>query len=226
MATSLVALAHGLPFFHAGDELLRSKSLDRDSYNSGDWFNVLDFTGRRSAFGTGLPTQIKNGDKWDLMRPLLRDTSVRPTPEMVAATTDKFCELLQLRKSTGLIGLIDAADILEKVDFPDCGPHQMPGVIVMQICNGRPAHGGGSSSLLCDRFARVVIVFSCSLEVVKVPIPPAMASLCGGKLPMRLHPIQESSADAPTREASVLNDSRELQVPPQTASVFVEPLQD
>ena len=23
----------------AGDELLRSKSLDRDSYNSGDWFN-------------------------------------------------------------------------------------------------------------------------------------------------------------------------------------------
>jgi hypothetical protein len=29
----------GIPFFHAGDEILRSKSLDRDSYNSGDWFN-------------------------------------------------------------------------------------------------------------------------------------------------------------------------------------------
>lgn len=33
----------GIPFFHAGDEILRSKSLDRDSYNSGDWFSRLDF---------------------------------------------------------------------------------------------------------------------------------------------------------------------------------------
>eukprot|EP00930_Biecheleria_cincta_P056506 TRINITY_DN42611_c0_g1_i1.p1 TRINITY_DN42611_c0_g1~~TRINITY_DN42611_c0_g1_i1.p1 ORF type:complete len:1074 (-),score=162.21 TRINITY_DN42611_c0_g1_i1:240-3422(-) len=226
MATSLVALAHGLPFFHAGDELLRSKSLDRDSYNSGDWFNLLDFTGRRSAFGTGLPTKAKNGDKWDLMRPLLRDASVRPTPEMVAATTAKFCELVQLRNSTRLIGLTDASDVLEKVDFPHCGPQQMPGVIVMQICNGPPARGGSSNSLLCDHFARVVIVFSSCLEAVRVPIPAVKASLRGGKLPMKLHPIQANSADAPTREASVLNDSSELHIPPQTASVFVEPLQD
>jgi len=36
-----VVLLQGIPFFHAGDETLRSKSLDRDSYNSGDWFNRL-----------------------------------------------------------------------------------------------------------------------------------------------------------------------------------------
>lgn len=35
----MVCPLQGIPFFHAGDELLRSKSLDRDSYNSGDWFN-------------------------------------------------------------------------------------------------------------------------------------------------------------------------------------------
>ncbi len=35
VAQWVVALSQGLPFFHAGDELLRSKSLDRDSYNSG-----------------------------------------------------------------------------------------------------------------------------------------------------------------------------------------------
>lgn len=34
----------GIPFFHAGDEILRSKSLDRDSYNSGDWFNRFAFS--------------------------------------------------------------------------------------------------------------------------------------------------------------------------------------
>ena len=36
---AILALGHGVPLFHAGDEVLRSKSLDRDSYNSGDWFN-------------------------------------------------------------------------------------------------------------------------------------------------------------------------------------------
>ena len=35
VAQWMVALSQGLPFFHAGDELLRSKSLDRDSYDSG-----------------------------------------------------------------------------------------------------------------------------------------------------------------------------------------------
>ncbi len=30
-------VSQGVPFIHAGDDLLRSKSLDRDSYNSGGW---------------------------------------------------------------------------------------------------------------------------------------------------------------------------------------------
>lgn len=33
---ALVMLSQGVPFIHAGDDLLRSKSLDRDSYNSGE----------------------------------------------------------------------------------------------------------------------------------------------------------------------------------------------
>jgi hypothetical protein len=35
LASALVAFSQGVAFFHAGDEILRSKSLDRDSYNSG-----------------------------------------------------------------------------------------------------------------------------------------------------------------------------------------------
>ena len=35
LASALVALSQGVVFFHAGDEILRSKSLDRDSYSSG-----------------------------------------------------------------------------------------------------------------------------------------------------------------------------------------------
>ena len=35
LALACVCLAQGVAFFHAGDDILRSKSLDRDSYNSG-----------------------------------------------------------------------------------------------------------------------------------------------------------------------------------------------
>ena len=44
VALSTTALAQGPSFWHAGADLLRSKSLDRNSYNSGDWFNRVDWT--------------------------------------------------------------------------------------------------------------------------------------------------------------------------------------
>lgn len=44
LAAGMIALSQGVPFFHAGDEILRSKSLDRDSYSSGDWFNRVDWS--------------------------------------------------------------------------------------------------------------------------------------------------------------------------------------
>ena len=42
----------GVPFFCAGDELLRSKSFDRDSYASGDWFNAIMYDGSVRANGS------------------------------------------------------------------------------------------------------------------------------------------------------------------------------
>ena len=44
LALSTTALAQGPSFWHAGADMLRSKSLDRNSYNSGDWFNRVDWT--------------------------------------------------------------------------------------------------------------------------------------------------------------------------------------
>jgi pullulanase/glycogen debranching enzyme len=51
LALALPLLSQGVPFVHAGDDLLRSKSLDRDSYNSGDHFNRIDWTGQCNNFG-------------------------------------------------------------------------------------------------------------------------------------------------------------------------------
>ena len=51
LGNSIVMFSQGVPFFQAGDDLLRSKSLDRNSYNSGDWFNRLDFTYQSNNWG-------------------------------------------------------------------------------------------------------------------------------------------------------------------------------
>ena len=46
LSLSTVALSQGVVFWHAGTDLLRSKSLDRNSYDSGDWFNRIDWAGQ------------------------------------------------------------------------------------------------------------------------------------------------------------------------------------
>ncbi len=63
LSLATVTLSQSPSFWHAGTELLRSKSLDRNSYNSGDWFNRIDWTGQESTFGSGLPNEADNGDE-------------------------------------------------------------------------------------------------------------------------------------------------------------------
>jgi pullulanase/glycogen debranching enzyme len=64
LALSTVALGQGVAFWHAGSDMLRSKSLDRNSYNSGDHFNELDFSYQSNGFGGGLPPAPDNESKW------------------------------------------------------------------------------------------------------------------------------------------------------------------
>ncbi|HEY9529193.1 MAG TPA: pullulanase-type alpha-1,6-glucosidase, partial [Anaerolineales bacterium] len=51
LALSIVMLSQGVPFFHAGDDILRSKSFNPNSYNSGDWYNRLDWTYESNNWG-------------------------------------------------------------------------------------------------------------------------------------------------------------------------------
>ena len=67
MGMSLVTLGEGIPFFQGGDDLLRSKDMDQNSYNSGDWFNKIDWTGQTANWGIGLPIASQNQGQWPLM---------------------------------------------------------------------------------------------------------------------------------------------------------------
>jgi pullulanase/glycogen debranching enzyme len=122
LALATVTLSQSPCFWHAGTELLRSKSLDRNSYDSGDWFNRIDWTATRSAFGSGLPPAWDNEARWGYMRPLLRDPALRPAPHHIAAARERALELLRIRRSSPLFGAAE-------VRFEEGAP----GVIVMVL---------------------------------------------------------------------------------------------
>jgi len=141
LGVSVVALAQGIPFFHAGDELLRSKSGDRNSYDSGDWFNRIDWTGLENGWGSGLPPAGDNQADWPVLGPLLADPALRPGPAEMAAARAHFEEMLAIRRATPLLRLRTEAEIRQALTFLNVGPGQIPGLVVMRLVSGAPAHG-------------------------------------------------------------------------------------
>ncbi|MDX2078278.1 MAG: pullulanase-type alpha-1,6-glucosidase, partial [bacterium] len=109
LGVSIVMFSQGVPFFHAGDDLLRSKSLDRDSYNSSDWFNRLDFTMQTNNFGVGLPPSSRSD--WGIIQPLLANPDIQVTPDDIMAAHMHFREALQIRQSSPLFHLQTAEDV-------------------------------------------------------------------------------------------------------------------
>jgi hypothetical protein len=130
---STVLLGQGVPFLHAGVDLLRSKSLDRNSYNSGDWFNRLDWTYQESVWGSGLPRAADNQDNWPLMQPLLANPALKPVPADIALTTAMLQELLAIRYSSPLFRLSSEQEVMDRLSFFNNGPDQLPGLIVMVL---------------------------------------------------------------------------------------------
>jgi pullulanase-type alpha-1,6-glucosidase len=133
LSLATVTLSQTPSFWHAGTELLRSKSLDRNSYNSGDWFNRIDWTGQESTFGSGLPRAADNQDNWGIMAPLLANPDLKPKAADIATAEASALDLLRVRGEVDLLRLGSADLIEQKVTFPNSGPDAAPGVIVMLI---------------------------------------------------------------------------------------------
>ncbi|OLR92146.1 pullulanase-type alpha-1,6-glucosidase [Actinokineospora bangkokensis] len=119
IAHAPILLGQGQPFMLAGTEFLRSKSLDRNSYNSGDWFNPYDPTLRDNGFARGLPPAADNSAKWTFMSPALADATLKPTPQDMRKSFDNTLELLRIRKSSPLFTLNDPALVQTKLSFPN-----------------------------------------------------------------------------------------------------------
>ncbi|KAK4431017.1 Pullulanase 1, chloroplastic [Sesamum alatum] len=215
LATSIIALSQGIPFFHAGDEILRSKSLDRDSYNSGDWFNRLDFTYKSNNWGIGLPPKEKNERHWPLIKARLADPAFKPQRSHILAALENFSSFISIRYSSPLFRLDTAKAIKERVRFHNTGPSWVPGVIVMSIEDG---HDGVSGLSQLDPIYSYIVVI---INVCPTGITFTSPTLRGKGL--QLHPVQMNSTDHIVKDSTYDSSSGSFTIPSRTTSVFVEP---
>ena len=211
LGAAINMFSQGIPFFHAGQDMLRSKSLDRDSYNAGDWFNLLDFSYQTNNFGVGLPIASVNQDNWSLMSPILANPLIKPGMPDIVSAKNTFTDLLAIRKDSSLFRLRTGQDVIERLQFLNVGPQQVPGVVAMRIDGQHPRRYEDA------KYSSVVVLFN----VDKVAKTLTLAELKGRHL--HLHRVQRRSQnDVLARTATYDSASGGFTLPPRSTIVFVE----
>jgi pullulanase/glycogen debranching enzyme len=208
LAAAINSFSQGVAYFHAGVDILRSKSLDKNSYDSGDWFNRLDWSYADNNFGVGLPPARDNADNWNLARPLLSNALIKPSAADIAWTRDAFRDLLRIRKSTTLLRLRTAEDIKARLSFLNTGSAQEATVLVGRL-NGVGYAGAN--------FEELVYLINVDKTDKQLTLP----ALAGRAL--ELHPVHSSAnaADQRARQASFDRATGAFSLPARTAVVFV-----
>ena len=210
LGAAINAFSQGVAYFHAGFDILRSKSLDRNSFESGDWFNRIDWSYRDNYFGMGAPRAEDNARDYTVLKPLLRNAAIKPTPADIAWARDAFRDLLAIRASSTLFRLRTAADIRQRLRFYNTGSHQEPAVIVAHI-DGRGYEGARFQSLTylinVDKVAhRITVDEEKNHNYVLHPV----------------HTRMTAADKRVTREASYDQATSSYTIPPRSAVVFVE----
>ncbi|MFG6467028.1 pullulanase-type alpha-1,6-glucosidase [Roseateles sp. BYS87W] len=211
LGAALVAFSQGVAYFHAGQDILRSKSLDRNSYDSGDWFNRLDWSYQTNHFGTGLPPKQDNfgaqGRDWALARERLARDDIAPRPQDIAWARDVFRDLLSIRASTSLLRLPTAAAVRQRVTFPGSGAGQNPVLVATRI-DGRGLPGA--------RFKAVLTFINVAPTAQTLTLPAE------ARAHWRLHPVQRAATAADQRVAREARAAQgRFHIPARSAAVFV-----
>lgn len=213
VSQSIVLLSQGIPFLQMGGDFLRSKSLDRNTYDAGDWYNLVDFSKNTNNWNVGLPLDKGDNNEQDLVSLASSQyTSVGLTDMEFASTV--FNEFLSIRHGSGLFKLTSSADIVERVGFHNIGKRQTQGLVVMSIDDG---------SQLADidpQHDAIVVMVNGSEQELTHTIATAQG--------FALHPTLAMSADTIVSAASFTQGDNEgsFTVPPLTTAVFVKPQGD
>jgi len=203
LGQAMLLVSQGIPFFHAGSDILRSKSLDRDSYNSGDWFNRIDWSLGDNGWGSGLPVASKNQSNWPLMAPLLANPALAVGPADIAATADSFRTYLRVRSSSQLFRLGSAEEVQNALHFLDTSA--VPGAIayVLEDVSHRDLERGS-----------LLVVINAGPSTVDVSAP-SLVGRC-----YSLHSALRHGSDPVVKASSWDAQSGNAEVPGRTVAVF------
>ncbi|MEY2777019.1 MAG: hypothetical protein RLY30_1117 [Pseudomonadota bacterium] len=206
LALSTTALAQGIAYFHAGVDILRSKSMDRNSYDSGDAVNQIDWSLQDNGFGASTPPREDHEQEWSLMQERLQDRArVKPSPKQIQWVHQGLLNLLQIRRSSPLFSLGSQAEIQSRVEWlkGELGH----GLIGLRL-HARPSDGPGVKS--------VVLAINFGEQDARLSVP-----LRGGER-LALHPVHRSPQAADRRPMSSHWSRRGqmLTVPALTAVVW------
>ena len=211
IAATLPLLSQGIPFLQAGGDLIRSKSMDKNSYDSGDWFNLVDFTKTTNNWNVGLPLAQDNESQWTAISEIITNAETQVQASDIAFASDVFKELLSIRNASPLFRLSTAQDIYQRVGFHNTGSDQTKGLIVMSIDDGT-----GLTDLDANNDAIVVVINGTTSEQSHT-VPTATG--------FELHSVQQSSVDNTVQSASFTVGASDgtFTVPALTTAVFVKP---
>ncbi|WP_329068925.1 pullulanase-type alpha-1,6-glucosidase [Streptomyces sp. NBC_01429] len=196
LALATATLSQGPALSQAGTDLLRSKSLDRNSYDSGDWFNAIHWDCRDgNGFGRGLPPAADNEDKWPYARPLLTNPSLTVGCRDTEAASAAYRDLLRIRTTEPAFGLTTAREVQNALSFPLSGPGETPGVLTM-------------------RLGDLVVVLNATPAAHDQRVP----DLAGRTY--ALHPVQAAGSDRTVKGSSYERSSGTFTVSARTVAVF------
>ncbi|WP_437438024.1 pullulanase-type alpha-1,6-glucosidase [Streptomyces olivoreticuli] len=196
LAMATAALSQGPALSQAGTDLLRSKSLDRNSFDSGDWFNAIHWDcADGNGFGRGLPPAGDNAAKWPYARPLLADPVLRPGCPAIEAASAAYRDLLRIRTTEKAFSHTTSAGVQADLSFPLSGKDETPGVLTMRVND-------------------LLVVLNATPERRTQHVTAVTGT------PYALHPVQAQGADPVVKSASYDRDSGTFSVPGRTVAVF------
>jgi len=129
-----------------------------------------------------------------------------PALQFAVAQSDPPIPSGNIRYSSELFRMSTFEEVQQNLTFLNTGPDQTPGLIVMKL----DEHGGNYGI-----YKHIVVLFNAT----NAPVSFANSQLQG--LALHLHPVQQSSNDALTRQSTFNSKTGTATVPALTTAVLV-----
>ena len=225
ISLAIPLLSQGVPSVQMGADLLRSKSMSKQSNSGGDWINRVDFTQQSNNWNVALPLMLADEEK---AKALLIDSNIQIYSDNINSSFELFKEFLQIRQTSPLFRLQSADEIIDRVGFHNTGQNKLHNVIAMSIDDGAGCLN-----------TKLNYQGTCTADEQRADLDPNVDALfviingsqstqsftLANTSAFELHTIQQNSNDSATRQAyyQATSFGGKLVVPALTTAVFVKP---